>query len=49
MDLWGRKLLFPYAAFFVLASLVTMFFVRHGDAKVLKKESVLENFDVDMD
>lgn len=47
--LQGRKLLFPYAALFVLASFVTMFFVKHGDAKIIKKDSVLENFDVDMD
>ena len=49
MDVWGRKLLFPYAAIFVLASLVTMFLVKHGDAKILKRDSVIENFDVDMD
>ncbi len=49
MDMMGRKVLFPYAALFVLGSLVTMFFVRHGDAKILKKESIIENFDVDMD
>jgi MFS family permease len=49
MDMWGRKLLFPYAALFVLASLITMLFVKHGDAKIIKKESLLESFDVDMD
>lgn len=46
---WGRKVLFPYAAFFVLASMLTMLLVKHGDAKIIKKESVLESFDVDMD
>lgn len=45
----GRKLLFPYAAIFVFASFITMYFVKHGDAKVIKKGSALENFDVDMD
>lgn len=49
MDAVDRTVLFPYATLFVLASFATMFFVKHGDAKVLKKESVIENFDVDMD
>jgi MFS family permease len=49
MDEMGRKVLFPYAAIFVAISFITMFMVRHGDAAVLKKESKLENFDVDMD
>ncbi|MFP4177562.1 MAG: MFS transporter [Acholeplasmataceae bacterium] len=33
MDRFGRLILFPYGAFFVLLSLFTMLFVRHGDAK----------------
>lgn len=49
MDVLGRKVLFPYAAFFVLSSFITMYFVKHGDAKILGKASALENFDVDMD
>jgi MFS family permease len=49
MDILGRKVLFPYAAFFVAMAFITMFFVKHGDAKILKKDSALENFDVDMD
>jgi MFS family permease len=49
MDELGRKALFPYAAFFVALAFITMFFVKHGDAKIIKKESVIENFDVDMD
>jgi MFS family permease len=49
MDALGRKVLFPYAALFVGLAFVTMFFVKHGDAKIIKKESALENFDVDMD
>lgn len=39
--------LFPYAALFVAASFVTMLFVKHGDTPVQKKESVLENFDIE--
>ena len=41
------KTLFPYAAFFVACSFVTMLFVRHGDAKVEPKRG-LEVFE-DMD
>ncbi len=49
MDSFSRKILFPYAALFVLSSFITMMLVRHGDAKIIKKDSVLESFDVDMD
>lgn len=49
MDSLGRKALFPYAAIFVGLAFITMFLVKHGDAKVIKKDSVIENFDVDMD
>ncbi len=42
----GYRTLFPYAAFFVFASFVTMLFVRHGDAKPLTKKG-LEALDVD--
>ena len=49
MDSFGRTILFPYAAVFVLASFITMFFVRHGDFKAPKKGDVIESFDVDMD
>jgi Na+/melibiose symporter-like transporter len=48
-SLQGRRLLFPYAALFVAASFITMMLVKHGDAKIIGKASVLENFDVDMD
>ena len=41
------KTLFPYAAFFVACSFVTMLFVRHGDAKAEVKHG-LEAFE-DMD
>ncbi len=40
------KFLFPYAAFFVACSFVTMLFVRHGDNKVQAKKG-LEVFDVE--
>lgn len=33
MDWIGYESLFPYAAFFVAIAFVTMFFVKHGDAK----------------
>ncbi len=49
MDQLGRTILFPYATLFVLLAFGTMLFVKHGDAVVVKKDSVLENFDVDMD
>ena len=40
------KTLFPYAAFFVFCSFVTMAFVKHGDNKVEAKKG-LEAFDVE--
>lgn len=49
MDLFGRVILFPYAAVFVALAFITMFLVKHGDAMAPKKDSVIENFDVDMD
>lgn len=42
----GYKILFPYAAFFVACSFVTMCFVKHGDNKVDAKKG-LDAFDVD--
>lgn len=42
----GYVLLFPYSALFVIASFVTMYFVRHGDAAV-QRDNSLEAFDVD--
>lgn len=41
------NILFPYALFFSLMAFLTMTQVRHGDVKPQKKESILENFDVD--
>ena len=43
----GYFILFPYAAFFVALSFVTMYFVRHGDSKAVAKRG-LEAFE-DMD
>lgn len=40
------KILFPYAVIFSVMSFGTMFFVKHGDTKPIKK-AVLENFDID--
>ena len=40
------RVLFPYAAFFVFASFLTMGFVRHGDNKVPAKKG-LEAYDVE--
>ena len=40
----GYHILFPYAAFFVAMSFVTMLFVNHGDTKVEAKRG-LEAFD----
>ena len=41
------KTLFPYAAFFVACSFVTMLFVRHGDAKVEAKHGLAAFEDMD--
>ena len=42
----GYKILFPYAAFFVACSFVTMLMVRHGDNKIQAKKG-LEAYDVE--
>lgn len=47
MEHVGYHTLFPYAALCVLASFVTMCFVKHGDARPLPPKSRLEAFDVD--
>lgn len=41
------RTLFPYAFLFSALALVTMSQVKHGDVKPQKKESLLENFDVE--
>ncbi len=47
-DLIGmRNVFFLFGAVFVVFSFITMFFVKHGDAKVIPKKSVLESLDVD--
>ncbi len=47
VDAFGWGVFFPYAAIFAALSFVTMFFVKHGDAKPEKKASLLENLDTD--
>ena len=46
MDQFGMTVLFPYAAVFVALAFVTMFLVKHGDARVEAKKG-LEAFDTD--
>ena len=47
-DLIGmRYVFFAFGTAFVLFSFVTMFFVKHGDAKVMEKKDLLEQLDVD--
>ena len=47
-DAFGmRAMFFSFGTVFVALSFVTMFFVKHGDAKPEKKQSALESLDVD--
>ena len=46
MDELGMTILFPYAAVFAALAFVTMYFVKHGDAKPQSKKG-LEALDVD--
>ena len=46
MDRMGMTVLFPYAAIFVALAFVTMFLVKHGDAKILAKKG-LEALDIE--
>ena len=46
MDQMGMTVLFPYAAIFVALAFVTMFLVKHGDAKIVAKKG-LEALDID--
>ena len=46
MDKMGMTVLFPYAAIFVALAFVTMFLVKHGDAKIVAKKG-LEALDID--
>ena len=47
MDNAGMRTLFPYATVFVAIALLTMLFVKHGDAAAVQKASLLENFDIE--
>jgi maltose/moltooligosaccharide transporter len=38
--LGGLLVLFPYATIFVVASFITMVFVKHGDSKPIKKSKL---------
>ena len=42
LDYISWRTLFPYAAVFVALAFVTMLFVRHGDAKPMAKQTVLD-------
>ena len=47
-DLIGmRHVFFTFGAIFVYLAFITMFFVRHGDAKILEKKDLLSQMDVD--
>ena len=47
-DLIGmRHVFFLFGAAFVVFSFITMFFVKHGDAKPTPKKSALEHLDID--
>ena len=41
-----RYMFFAFGTLFVALSFVTMFFVKHGDAKVMEQKSALEHLDV---
>lgn len=43
----GYESLFPYAAFMVMISLVTIMFVKHGDSRPKKTEALIENFNAE--
>ena len=42
-----REMFFSFGTVFVFFSFITMFFVKHGDAKPVQSKSVLESLDVD--
>ena len=42
-----RYVFFAFGTVFVLFSFITMFFVKHGDSKPIKKNSALEHLDTD--
>lgn len=47
IDLFGYRILFPYAVIFSGLALFTMWQVHHGDAKPLAKKSAIEYLDSD--
>lgn len=47
LEFVSYRTLFPYAVVFSFASFCTMWFVKHGDSRPMKKKDVLENFDVE--
>ncbi len=51
MDILNMRVLFPYAAIFVMLSFITMFFVKHGNAQDLggktAKDLISDNFSND--
>lgn len=46
MDLFGRKVLFPYSVVFCALAFLTMCFVKHGDSKPIPTKTI-EVFDID--
>lgn len=42
-----RHVFFTFGAVFVALAFITMFFVKHGDAKVINNKSALEQLDID--
>ena len=40
---------FAFGTAFVFLSFITMFFVKHGDSKVIEKKDLLSQLDVDGD
>ena len=47
-DIFGmRYVFFAFGTVFVALAFITMFFVKHGDSKPIKKASALESLDVD--
>ena len=49
-DLVGmRYMFFAFGTAFVFLSFITMFFVKHGDSKVIEKKDLLSQLDVDGD
>ena len=41
------RTLFPYAAIFMIFAFSTFILVKHGDSRPIKKENLIENFDIE--